>query len=91
MHNAFLEKMEKIAEIVEECATTICLLLGGRVPREEDESFFRALEVVLEAATGHRPYRPTLLYHILVFFFGHRRAHMIVVRFREFCSRRRIA
>ena len=51
MHNAFLEKMEKIAEIVEECATTICLLLGGRVPQQEDESFFRALEIVLEAAT----------------------------------------
>ena len=83
--------MERFCEIVEECARTICLFLGGRVPsNDNDESFFRALEIVLEAAAGRRIYRPTLLYHILVFFFGPTRAHTIVVRFHDWCNRRRI-
>lgn len=77
--------MERFRIIVEECARTICVCLGGRVPQQEDESFFRALQIVLEAATGERLYRPTLLYHILVFFFGPTRAHIIVVRFHDWC------
>ncbi len=76
----------KISDVIKDLAASICELLGGRVPERDDDTFFEAMHAVLTFAT--HSYRPSLAYQILVFFFGHTTAHIILVRFHEFMRRR---
>lgn len=80
--------MEKLADLVHDLARTICCVLGGHVPQEDDDTFFDAMSTVLFAYSS--TYRPSIAYQVLVFFFGATNAHIILMRFHRFLSNRRI-
>ncbi len=74
-------------DLIHDLARTICCVLGGHVPQEDDDNFFEAMYAVLSAYTPN--YRPSLAYQILVFFFGPTNAHIILMRFHRFLSSNR--
>jgi hypothetical protein len=82
--------MENFSSLIEEFARTIISLLGFD-PRDQSEEsmFFEALHLVMSnAVPRERRYRPGLVYNILVFFFGHRQAHTILMRYNARFGRR---
>ena len=80
--------MEKLVDLIHDLARTICCVLGGHVPQEDNDDFFDAMFTVLSAYMPN--YRPSIAYQILVFFFGPTHAHIILMRFHRFLSRKRI-
>lgn len=83
--------MENFRVLIREIAETVVSLMGCDPRQEENESlFFESLQFVMNAAIPRRrPYRASMLYHVLVFFFGHTTAHVILMRYQEFLSARR--
>jgi hypothetical protein len=83
--------MENFIRLIEAACSTICLLMG-REPEEADDDFWDALyQVMVVCVPPHRSRsRPSLAYYILAFFFGHVPAHILILRYRDFCIRRQL-